>query len=189
MMDLLIVGRSRKHIINMISYKLYYSNCVSIRNMNCYLDMCLSNGFCCYEEMPWPKPLEEERVYLALHFHSIVHHWRKLGQELKQSRDMETGQCSGHEGVLFICLLIVDFSACFFIKFRIASSGMASPSVISAHPNIRHHFLGNTLIVDSWVFHPSSMKPELQTENAAHITLVHSLISIMLLSWPTSLGF
>ena len=32
-----------------------------------------------------------ENIGFVLHFHIVVHHWRKSGQELKESRNLEAG--------------------------------------------------------------------------------------------------
>lgn len=38
------------------------------------------------DETLWPAANWEVKCLFGLHFHSVVHHWRKVGQELKQGR-------------------------------------------------------------------------------------------------------
>ena len=51
----------------------------------------------------WQKETGKERVYLALYFHIIVHHWRNSMQGLKQGRNLEEG--ADAEAMKGSCLL------------------------------------------------------------------------------------
>ena len=37
------------------------------------------------------KATQGGKGFLGLHFHTIVHHWRKSGQELKQNKNLQAG--------------------------------------------------------------------------------------------------
>jgi hypothetical protein len=37
------------------------------------------------------KSYVERKGFVGVYFHTIVHHWSKSGQELKQSRNLEAG--------------------------------------------------------------------------------------------------
>jgi hypothetical protein len=61
----------------------------------------------------------------SLHFQIIVYHWRKPGQELKQSWNLEAGaDAEAMEG----CHLLAC-SACFLIESRNTSPGISPPTV------------------------------------------------------------
>jgi len=60
-----------------------------------------SQGYCCCDETP------SKSNWVGTHFHIIVHHWGKSGQELTQGRQEPGGRswCRGHGGVLLTGLL------------------------------------------------------------------------------------
>lgn len=48
---------------------------------------CLS--YYCYHETSWPKVIWWWKYFFNLSFHATIHHWRRLGQELRQGRNLE----------------------------------------------------------------------------------------------------
>jgi hypothetical protein len=80
-------------------------------------------GYYCCDETLWPQANWGEKGLCGLHFHIVIHHRRKPGQELKQDRNLEAGiDAEAIEG----CLLAY---ACFLIEPKTISLGTASPIV------------------------------------------------------------
>ena len=82
---------------------------------------CPSWGYYCYVT----KEAWRGKGLFGLPFHVAVHHWRMSGQELKHGRNLEAG--ADAEAIEECCLLAC--SACFLIKPRTTSLGMAPPTV------------------------------------------------------------
>jgi hypothetical protein len=82
-------------------------------------------GFLLLQGNTMIKQLGEKMIYLAINFHSTVHHQRKSGQEPKQGRNLEAGaEAEAMEGC---CLLVC--SNCFLMELRSTSPGMAPPTM------------------------------------------------------------
>jgi hypothetical protein len=80
---------------------------------------CLSQGYYCCDETPWPKASCRGNTLFGLHFYTVVCHRRKSGQELKQDRVLEAGaEAEAMEGRCFTDLLPLACSACFLIAPR-----------------------------------------------------------------------
>jgi hypothetical protein len=60
---------------------------------------------------------------------TLPHHERKSGQELKQGKNLEKRGDRGHGQMLLIGLLLMACSACFLIKRRTTSPGIAPPTM------------------------------------------------------------
>jgi hypothetical protein len=74
---------------------------------------------------------KEERVYLAYTSTSIVHHWRKSGQEHTQGRNLEAGaDAEAMEGCCLLAgLFSMTYSACFLIEPRTTNLRVALSSM------------------------------------------------------------
>jgi hypothetical protein len=60
-----------------------------------------------------------KEITFTLYFHIIVHHWRKLGQELKQGRNLEAGADSeAMEECYLLACFSMACSACFLTESR-----------------------------------------------------------------------
>jgi hypothetical protein len=63
----------------------------------------------------------------GLHFYITVHHWRKLGQELKRGKNLEAGtDTDSTEGC---CLLACSCGLVSLFSYRTSSPGVAPPTV------------------------------------------------------------
>ena len=66
-------------------------------------------GFLLLQGNTMIKQLGEKMIYLAINFHSTVHHQRKSGQEPKQGRNLEAGaeaEAMEAEAMDGYCLLV-----------------------------------------------------------------------------------
>jgi hypothetical protein len=69
----------------------------------------------------------------SLHFHTVVHHWGKSGQQLQQGRNLEAGTDDGAWGLLLTALLSL-----LLYTTQIHQPSMVPPSMDCALP---HQFL------------------------------------------------
>lgn len=104
--------------------------------------------------MPWPKSnfyllMYFGKILFGLYFHIVVYHLRNSGQELKQSRNLETGVDSlyrSNRGMLSASLLIMAFSAWYLIAPRTTSTKVAPLEGSSKYEpsHINHYFKNAT---------------------------------------------